>query len=174
MKYIIIKKFGPGVDGWQDYARWAKIENCREYYSIDAINRERFSKPESSKYWENCVNKDFKIHLLTNLDFAKKIISDSPNAEIVGVIENPKSSDETIPPGHTLVGYDILDRYNDISLLTNCGSEDNNIKNLKLNKYALIDDLNYAYGLKEMLRKDFPDDDHAENCEVWAVYKIKN
>lgn len=173
MKYIILKKFGPGSDTWKSYVQWAGLQNCQEYYSIDGMYRESLFKPESAKDWENCINEDFKTHIITNLDFARKIIPKFPDGEIIGIIENPKSSNEEILPNHTLMGYDIIDGYNDISLLTNWGGKDEGITNLKLNNCALIDDLNYAYELKEMLRRDFSEDSHVENCKVWAVYKIE-
>jgi len=172
MKYIIIKKFGPDDDRWQNYAQWAGLQNCQEYYSIDGMNSESLFKPESAEDWDNCINEDFKTHIITNLIFAKKIIFNFSNGEIIGVIENPKSSNEKIPPNHTLLGYDIIDGYKDISLLTNWGGKDGGIKNLKLNKYALIDNLGYAYDLKDMLHRDFSEDSHAAGCEVWAIYRL--
>lgn len=172
MKYIITKKFGPHSDEWKDYAKWAGLQNCQEYYSIDGINRDSLFSPESAEDWENCINENYRLHILTNLDYAKKIMPKFPHGEIIGIIENPKTASEKIPPNHTLMGYDIIDGYNDISLLTNWGGEKDGIKNLELNKSALIADMNYAYVLKEMLHHDFSEDDHAKNCEVWAIYKI--
>ena len=174
MKYLIINKFGPGSENWESFAKWARLQNCQEYYSIDGLSREKLFQPESDEDWENCINEDSKIPIITDLDFAKKVIAKFSNAEIIGVIENPKSSKEIIPTNHILMGYDIIDGYCDISLLTNWGGKDGGIKNLNLNKFALIDNLDYAYHLRDMLHKDFSEDSHAEDCEVWAVYKITN
>ena len=172
MIYRISKKFGPQDNDWDDYLEWAGLQNCQEFYSIDGMMRNGLFTPESVEDWDNCVNADFKIHLITNLDFAKKAISKYVDAEILGVIENPKFANEMIPSDHILMGYDILDEYNGISLLTNWGGKKRGVENLKLNRYALIDDLDYAYELKEMLRKNFSTDDHAKGCEVWSVYKL--
>lgn len=173
MKYIIVEKFGPGDDKWKSYAKWVGLENCQGYYSIDGIIRRTLFQPESMEDWENCINEDYKLHIITNINYAKKIITKFPNGEIIGIIENPKLSNERIPMDHILMGYDIIDGYNDISLLTNWGGKDGGIiKNLKLNSSALLDNINYAYELKEMLRKDFFHDNHAEDCEVWAIYKL--
>ena len=173
MIYRISKKFGPQDNDWDDYLEWAGLQNCQEFYSIDGLMRPRLFTPESAEEWDNCVNADFRIHLITNLDFAKRIISNYSEAEILGVLENPKFSNEMIPSDHILVGYDIIDEYNDISLLTNWGGKKAGIQNLKINPYALIDNLEYAYELKEMLHKNFPKDDHAKACEVWSVYKLE-
>lgn len=173
MYYRISEKFGPQNDNWNAYIEWAGLQNCREFYSIDGIMREGLFTPKSAEDWENCVNADFRIHLITNIDFAKKIVSRYSDAEILGVVENPRSSKEMIPADHILMGYDIIDEYNNISLLTNWGGIERGIKNLKLNRCALIDDLDYAYELKEILHKDFSNDEHAKGCEVWSVYRIR-
>jgi len=172
MRYIIIKKFGPGDDGWDGYARWAGLQDCRDYYSIDEIHRKSLFQPESVEDWDNCANEDFKTHIITSLDFAKKIMPKFSGGEIVGVIEDPKVLKEKIPSGHVLMGYDVIDGGGGISLLTDWGGEVDGLKNVKFNAHALVDDVNYAYQLRETLRRDFPCDYHAKNCEVWAVYKI--
>ena len=172
MIYRISKKYGPQSSDWEAYLEWSGLQNCQEFYSIDGIKRKGLFIPWTVEEWENCVNADFKINLITNLAYAKKIISDYDEGEILGVIENPGFSSEEIPPDHILMGYDILDEYNDISLLTNWGGKKRGIQNLTLNRYALLDDIDYAYQLKEMLHKNFPDDEHARACEVWSVYTI--
>jgi hypothetical protein len=174
MKYIIVKKFGPQSEGWQDYAKWNRLEHCSEYCSIDAINRNKLFNPETPEDWKNCVDQDFGIHMITNLEFAKKILPNFDNADIVGVIKNPKTHKQKIPANHELMGYDIIDGFNDTSLITNWGGLSDGIEDLKLNQAALVEDMAYAYDLRDMLHKNFADDSHAENCEVWAIYKVKS
>jgi len=171
MNYVIKEKFGPGSEDWEDYARWAGLEHCQEYCSIDGVVSKNLFTPKSAEDWGNCVNADFKLHLLTNLDFARKCARKHNRAEILGAIEDPKSSRESIPARHMLVGYDIIDVHNSISLLTDRGGRDT-IADLTLNKFALLEDMDDAYQLKGQLRQDYPDDDHASECEVWAVYKL--
>ncbi len=173
MNYIIVKKFGPGSNDWTRYAEWAGITNCREYCSIDGINRPSLFSPSSKEDWANCVNEDYKIHLITNLAYALKIKPLYPDGEIVGVIEDPRLVSEEITAAHYLVGYDILDGYNSVSLLTNWGGEKLRIVNLKLNEYALLTGIDEAYEFKSRAREEYPQDPHSLNCEVWAVYKIK-
>jgi hypothetical protein len=173
MKYKIIKKFGPGDEQWDKYAQWAGLHACKEYYSIDSINRESLFTPDSEEDWENCINENFMLNIITNLNYDLKIAHKFPSGEIIGVIENPKHSNEEIPINHILMGYDIIDEYTSISLVTNWGGKEEGIKILKLNTSALIDNLNYAYELKGILHRDFKDDDHAKRCEVWSVYKLK-
>jgi hypothetical protein len=183
MNYMILKKFGPHnktcdeaskgeiCKNWEDFAKWSGLELCKEYYSLDGLTRTRMFNPETEEDWQNCINDDFKIDIITNLEYALKVIHKYPDSEIVGVIEEPVSKFFDVPAGHILVGYDILDGYNDVSLLTNWGGNDCMAK-IKLNDLALLDSLEEAYTLAERLRKDFATDPHACNCQVWAVYKV--
>ena len=54
MKYIIVDKYGPGIEGWESYAEWAGLQHCTEYYSI---NNGSLFEPVTKEDWENCINK---------------------------------------------------------------------------------------------------------------------
>lgn len=171
MKYIITEIFGPGIEGWDKYAQWAGLESCEEYYSIDGKMRKGLFSPKSAEDWKNCVNEDFQTDFITNLDYARKIVETFNNAEVIGVVKDPRSLDEYIPPNHVLMGYDIIDGDGIYSLLTNWGGREEN-KGILINKSALIDDRDFAYQLRERLHNECSEDHHAAECEVWAVYKI--
>jgi hypothetical protein len=170
MNYIITEKFGPGSKNWDAYAQWAGLERCEAYYSIDGLMRKGLFTPETTEDWDNCVQEDYKLHLITNLDYAKEVFKKFSNAEILGVVRDPRSFNEGILPNHMLVGYDIIDGYNDISLITNWGGKES--IDVKLNEAALIEDIDQAYQLKGKLRREYPEEPHASECEVWAVYKL--
>jgi hypothetical protein len=172
MNYVIREKFGPGSDNWREYAAWAGLQDCEAYYSLDNGMRKSLFVPESPEDWKNCINADYQTNILTNLEYAKKIINKYPNAEIIGLIENPRSDKITPSPGHLLLGYDIIDAFCGVSLVTNWGNGNDEIKYYKCNKFALLDDLNTARRFKKILLEKYPKDDHVANCEVWAVYKV--
>jgi hypothetical protein len=180
---MILKKFGPHnkddsfpqwspLKDWDGFAEWAGLDHCKEYYSLDGLIRSRMFNPESIEDWQNCINEDFKIDIITNLDYAKKIIHKYPGSEIVGCIEDPRKNNSKILKSHILLGYDILDDHNDVSLLTNWGGKDCT-ENIQLNAFALVDKSETAYSWASKLRKDHADDPHACNCKVWAVFKVK-
>ena len=172
MNYVIKENFGLDSDDWQEYAQWAGLEHCKEYYSIDGTRRESIFIPKSGEDWENCINEDCKTDMLTNLDYAKKIIHKYPNAEIIGVVENPKTNKITVLPRHILMGYDIIDAFGGISLITNWGGKDDEPKDYECNNFGLLNDIDFAYRFKEKLLKEYSEDPHVPNCEVWAVYKV--
>jgi hypothetical protein len=171
MNYIIRNRFGPGSEGWTEYSEWAGLEDCEEYYSIDGIMRKGLFSPETGEDWENCVNEDFKTHIITNVEYANKVAERLPNAEAIGIIEDPISAEEAVPSHHELVGYDILDGDGHISLVTNWGGRKENEK-IKKNRFALISQIKDAYDCKNDLRSEYPEDPHAADCEVWAIYRI--
>jgi len=172
MRYIISKNFGPDSNSWNDYAVWNKLTHCREYYSIDTINRCKLMNPETSTELSNYITTDFGIELIQDFDFAQKMLKEFPNGSIIGTIKNPKSNQESIPANCRLVGYDIMDSFNDNSLISDWNSTNEAIEDLQLNASGLIDDISYAYDLRDMLHKRFADDIQAQKCEVWAIYKI--
>ena len=172
MQYKIIKKFGPGSDGWSEYAAWAGMQACSDFYSIDHMQRTELFSPVTDEDWGNCTFTDDSRPLIGNLAYANKVCSRLESAEVVGVIKDPKTENGIIPDCHILMGYDILDGYDDISLLTNWGGLKEGIKNLKINSHGLVDDLEHAYQLEHMLRSEFLEDGHAQACNVWTVFKI--
>ena len=173
MNYLILKKFGLDCKDWCAYSKWAGLEHCTKYYSLDKTFRKSMFCPKSDEDWKNCVNEDFKTDILTNIGYAKKIIHKYPDSEVVGIIKNPILKDFDISPDHTLMGYDILDASNNVSLLTNWG-EKGSKENIQLNDFALVDDIKTVYEWAEKLRKDFATDPHACNCQVWAVFKVED
>src|SRR5690606_10964450 len=101
------------------------------------------------------------------LSYAKKILNRFQNAEIVGVEIDVKSG---YVPGPDFLGFDIIDEHFDVSLLTNCGGDEDGIMNQYILENALLRDLNRALKIRDYLRQKSPEDSHAGNCKVWAVY----
>jgi hypothetical protein len=169
MHYKIIEKFGPN-DGekWKGYINWRGL-TLESFDSVDSILRPDLFVPKSDSDWENCVNEDFKINLITNLPYAVSIIPNYQNAVLVGV---ETDLDERYIIKESFLGFDIIDEQCSISLLTNWGTDDENIMNPHIERNGLVKDLKNAIDIKNILRNSFHDDAHAEFCEVWAIYKI--
>jgi hypothetical protein len=168
MYYKIIEKFGPASDAWASYleARGLQLD-C--FDSIDGILRPDIFIPESVDDWENCVNDDYKINLIKSLPYAKKVLAQHKNASLVGVdIE----LDSNYVSGENLLGFDIIDGYCDVSLLTNWGADEEGLFVGHMQENGLIGKLDIVISLRDILREKHTDDSHAENCQVWAIYKI--
>ncbi|WP_146460183.1 hypothetical protein [Rubripirellula tenax] len=66
-------------------------------------------------------------------------------------------------------GYDILDSYESLSVLTNCGGFPGVFDSSEVNRYALVDDRVRADDIAERLRDSNPDCPHCRHCSVWSV-----
>ena len=135
--------------------------------SIDGILRPDLFNPKSQEDWENCVNADFKLYLITNSNYAKRIVCWYHNANIVGV---ETELDVVYETKEVLLGYDIID--GSISVLTNWGADKEGLINPYLMPNGLIGDLAQALYILNSLRKKFPNDLHVIESEVWAVYSV--
>ena len=169
MYYKIVQNFGP-EDGekWRDYLAWRKL-TLTQFDSVDGILRPDLFEPESHEDWRNCVNADFKLGMITTIAYARKIFTRFDNAKLVGVeIE----LDDGYVPKDGLLGYDVIDGYCDVSLVTNWGNDEEDIVSEHVLPNGLIGDLGQAVRIRDLLRKNFPDDSHAGKCEVWAVYRV--
>lgn len=169
MYYKIVEKFGPSSgDRWQDYLQWRGLD-LTHFDSVDGILRPNLFDPESKEDWANCVNENCKLSLITNIHYAKTVLNRYENAALVGV---DYELDETYTPQEGLLGFDIIDGYCDVSLVTNWGTDEAGIINHHVMPNGLIKDLSQTLKIRDLLRKDYSNDSHAGNCEVWAIYNI--
>ena len=168
MYYKIIEQFGPN-DGekWTGYINWRGLA-LESFDSVDSLLRPDLFIPKSNSDWENCVNEDFKLSLITNSQYAESIIPSYKNAILIGVETDIGERYET---KESFLGFDIIDEQCSISLLTNWGTDDENIMNPHIENNGLVKDLKQAINIKNILRNTFSEDAHAEFCEVWAIYK---
>lgn len=169
MYYKIVERFGPeNREKWQNYLKWRGL-TLVSFDSVDGILRPDLFQPESEEDWRNCVNEDNKLSLITNLDYAKRISNRYENPVLIGVeIE----LEEGYVPKDSFLGFDIIDSYCDVSLVTNWGTDEEGLINSFVLPNGLIGDLGRAFQIRNLLRNDFAEDPHAENCEVWAVFGV--
>jgi hypothetical protein len=167
--YKIIEKFGPeNGEKWQNYLEWRGLE-LKSFDSVDGILRPDLFIPESKDDWRNCINEDYKLNLITNFDYARNILDRYEEPLIVGVdIE----LEDGYVPRDGFLGFDIIDGYCDISLVTNWGTDGEDIISKHVMSNGLIEDFDSTLRLRDRLRDDFSEDAHAEACEVWGVYRV--
>jgi hypothetical protein len=158
-----MEKFGPGDgDRWRDYLTWRGLK-LTSFDSVDGILRPDLFEPESNEDWHNCVNADFKLSLITNLDYAKRNLERYDDPVLIGV---ELELEEDYAPKDRLLGFDIIDGYCEVSLVTNWGTDEKGMINSHVMPNGLIGDLGGALGIRDSLRKEFSEDAHAENCAV--------
>jgi hypothetical protein len=169
MYYKIVKGFGPeSGEKWKDYLHWRGFLHLKGFDSVDGILRPDLFVPTSAEDWKHCVKEDYKTSLLTDLDYAAKFAAELGKGLIVGVeIE----LQEGYSPQNGILGYDILDEYCSISCVTNCRFEPETIRPAIVQENGLIGDFDRAIEIRDLLRKELPQDSHSANCHVWAVYQ---
>jgi hypothetical protein len=158
-------------DSWKAYMEFSGLEQVTDFCSLDSSLNDSVFEPESNEDWNNCVNEDYKTEFITNLDYAKQVQRKNPGSQIFGLIIDPQNSGEY--EQDRLLGFDIVDGYFSNSLLTNCGGYPDIFENEAINQYGLIDEIDKAYAIRNRLRM-VNADSHAEDCEVIAVYDLRN
>ena len=166
MLYSIIETFGPeNGDSWQNYCSWRQIEFER-FDSIDGMLRPNlFSEIEDSD-WSHIVNENYMLHLITDLEFANYKREQIGSGSIVGVLTD--AHDEHNPH---FCGYDVIDKYWDVSLLTNWGS-DISLINKRIRPNALLAHIGVAKEVHEYLLAEYSTDDHVADCQIVSIYNV--
>lgn len=167
MLYTIVEPFSV-ADGqkWASYCEWRGL-TFERFDSIDGILRPNlFDTPEDSD-WEHIVNENFMLHLITDFSHAMHKHAQIGRGDIVGLrFENHDAEDEGF------LGFDIIDGYCDVSLLTNWGN-DVEIINNSVAPNALILDLTAAQDILHTLQNDWGDDPHVKGCRIVSIYQTQ-
>tara|TARA_B100001093_G_scaffold376024_1_gene361174 strand:+ start:181 stop:726 length:546 start_codon:yes stop_codon:yes gene_type:complete len=166
MLYSIIKSFSPSEgEAWSSYCEWRGIQ-FKSFDSIDGILRPSLIDTPSDEDWNYIVNESYKLHLMTDIEYAKKKHKEIGQGCIIGLkFEDHQIKDEG------LLGFDIIDGYCDVSLLTNWGN-DIEIVNQNLDANALVSNYEVACEIHGYLKENYSDDNHVEDCEIISVYKV--
>ena len=169
MYYKIVDKFGPeSGDAWASYLSWRGLELSR-FDSVDGILRGDLFTPESEVDWNNCLaEKDLPV-LIKNLEYAKSIKAKHAGSELVGVEIN---IEKDYLEKRNLLGYEVIDSDWVVSMLTNWGTDEEGLFSQYIESNGLIASAQTALKVKDSLRRFFPEDAHACECSVWAVFAI--
>ena len=166
MLFTLVQGFSP-ADGerWTTYCEWRGL-NFERFDSLDTMMRRCVFDFPSDTEWEHVVNENFMLHLMTDLEFARRKQTDLGAGEIIGL----KFSDhEPHHPG--FLGYDILDGCVSFSLLTNWGNGIDLI-NRSLASNALVPNLVTAEDILDLLLREHSEDNHVKGCRIVSVYEV--
>ncbi len=174
MFYKVVRQFKQADDPeqWREYMSFSRLDQIEAFCSLDGMFNYSLFTPETIEDWDNCVNEDYKIDMITTLDYAKIIAKKYPGARIFGLIIDPQQTE--MPKDGQRLGYDILDYDYSCSLLTNCGGFPDLFDNSRINRFALLDEVAEAYAIRDQLRVNYADDSHAGACGVIAVFDVSS
>lgn len=165
-------RFDPANDeslSWSKYVEWSGFRQISELVSTDSMLCPLVLKVLIDEDWRYNVHADFKTFFFHDLEYLKRRIAYDPTRHnLLSIIERPDSP--PIPQNDLeFCGYDILDSYDSISVLSNCGGFPAIFDSAEVNRYGLLDDLGRATGISAQLRDTEPECSHCCDCRVWSL-----
>ena len=168
MLFTIIEDFGvANGEKWTDYLEW-RCMHFERFDSLDGILRSSLFTPESTEDWDHVVHENFMITYLTDFNYARDLHARIGAGSLIGFTY---SDHDELDEG--FLGYDIIDGYCAVSLLTNWGN-DVEIVNGALGSNALIPTLAQVESIHQFLTSNHGDDNHVEGCRIVSVYSTRN
>lgn len=168
--YTARERFRPAHnDGWSQYVQWSGFTHITELVTLDHILCPELIDDLIDDDWSHNVHADNRITWFTDSDYLRKR-SDRRYGrdQLIAMIENPDTVNKP-HDGFVAVGFDILDEYDSISVLTNCGRFPGIFDPSAVNSWGLIEDIAEAKDIAERIRSDFPDEPHCCDCRVWQI-----
>jgi hypothetical protein len=164
------QRFGPWCgERWADYIQWSGFQHLRELVSTDHMLCPAVLDELIDADWDYNIHADFKTYFFHDVEYLKRRITFDPaRHNILSLIERP-SSPTVADHNFEFCGYDILDSFDSVSVLTNCGAFPDVFDASEVNQYGLLDDFSRSLEIAAQLRKAEPDDPHCGNCRVWSL-----
>jgi hypothetical protein len=168
MLFTIIEDFGVSDgEAWTRYLEWRGV-HFERFDSLDGILRKRLFTPESAEDWKHVACENFMLNYLTDFDYARQMHAQIGAGSLMGL--SYSEHDET---NMGFLGYDIIDGYCDVSLLTNWGN-DVEVVNRSLGSNALVPTLALVQRIHEFLTSHHGDDSHVDGCQIVSVYSTRH
>jgi hypothetical protein len=169
LMYAACRKFGPASgERWTSYLDWSGLHEVREIISLDALLCPNLIDDLQAADWDYNIQEDNRICFFDDADYLRDRIGfDSRLHNLLAIDDAPQGPIELID--FEFCGYDILDSYDSISVLLNCGGFPGVYSHKELNQFGLLADLHRAEDVAKRLRHLKPHDDHCRACRVWAI-----
>ena len=160
-------------DSWTRYIGWSGHQHIREVVSADSMLCPTLIDGLIDEDWDFNVHEDNRVHLFRDYQYLiRRIRYDESRHNILAIIEHPEHA-VALPPGFTFCGYDIIDSYDSISVLLNCGAFPSIFTSSELNESGLLSALDRASTIANTLRMDHAGDSHCCDCRVWGMARYK-
>lgn len=165
MLYKIIESFSPADgDQWINYCKWRGV-NFERFDSIDNMLRPDVFDTLDDEDWNYIVKGDYMLSFFTDLDYAVKKRATCKRGNIVGIkFDDHDESDSGF------LGYDLIDGYYSISLLTNWGGNDLGVIDRLISPNALVLEHNQILTIQNFLHEKYGNDSHVEDCRIVSIY----
>jgi hypothetical protein len=173
--YIATERFtSASGDAWEKYVDWSGLTQLDEVISLDMMLCPVLLAGDviPADRWPHIVNENYMLDFFVDLPYLLAQIEGMDDRNLLCVYRNPAT--EPVPPSDLrtfeLVGYDLVDRQQLASALTNCGGFPDAFDDRELNAKGLLPSLDRANAVQAALRAAYPDHPHAD-CHVWAIFR---
>ena len=166
------ERFGPDThpDAWKGYIDFSGFHHIQELVSADSILCGDAITALMDEDWNHNVHADNRVTLFTDFEYlVHRTGVDLSRHNILAIFEKPRKDDQNPPTDFQLCGFDILDSYDSVSVLTNCGQYPGIMDPKEVNRFGLLSNLDRANSIAEILRIAFPDENHCCDCRVWSI-----
>lgn len=156
-------------DAWTSFLEFSGFHHIAELVSTDEMVCENVVEELLAEDWQHNIDADYQIFFFRDLDYLKRRIAYDPRRHnLLSIVERP-ALPTTPEPDFEFCGYDILDSFDSVSVLTNCGPFPGIFEPAEVNRYGLLNDLSRANEIAEQLRAANPQDAHCRDCRVWSL-----
>lgn len=164
MLFTIVESSSPSDgDRWISYCQWRGLA-FTGFDSIDGILRPSLLSDLEGEDWNHIDHENFRVHLITDYDYAVQKHYQIGQGDLVGL--KFSEHDESDP---RFLGFDLIDGYYDVSLLTNWGNDVDSI-NRSLSPNALILSCQTVMEIQQELLRTSNTDPHVEGCQIVSIY----
>lgn len=173
--YSAREVFNSDYEGWDSYISGSYLKHIKEVVSLDSILNGCLVEPDynNERCWQSIVIRDlFETGFFTSLDFVLQYTKTANEYNLMAIVENPSIDCSTIEiDDFEFIGYDLLDKSYDISALTNCCEGFPETFSAKdTNEYGVIPDYELAKDIHYNLRKNNPNEYHADT-NIFAIWR---
>ncbi len=167
------RKFDPRCsESWTSYIKWSGLHHVHEIVSTDPMLCPSLIESLVEDDWGFNIHGDNRCYFFHDVDYLKNRISyDRLQHNILALTEQPTQTPSAIN-GFEFCGYDILDSYDSISVLLNCGGFPEVFETSDHNQFGLLDDLDKAMKIAQKIRETCPNEPHCTDCCVWGIARF--
>lgn len=168
------------------YIARSHITQLTELVSLDHLLCPELCEPDynSAEDWKYIhTNQSHITHFYTSREYVLRNAAGLNRFHFLAVVIDPgRECREIGPEGFEFAGYELLDLGFAISVLNDCFSTDPDQPSAyplafdihELNSHGLIDDYARAAEIRDALHKHYPEDGHAADVTIFAVWRHCN
>jgi len=168
--YTARERFTPtNSDRWAEYVTWIGFHHIEELATLDDMLCRDLIDELLDADWSHNVQADFRATWFRDVDYLRQRCPWRIGCDqIIAMVEQP-NAEIPPPPGFIACGFEILDGFDSVSVLTNCGQFPGIIDPASVNRWGLLPNLPTANSIAETVRTEFREEPHCSECRVWQI-----